>query len=127
MANTLFNKIQMLTIVWLAAALLSTASLGAPAQRSALASTSGLPAYYPANFQKTGIVREPPSSNRLIISGLKYQITSSTKIHTLSNQFSSSWSLKNGEEVGFTFTSDAAKNRTISEIWVLPKGSITAH
>jgi hypothetical protein len=114
-------------LICLLAGLLSTASLAAPPERSALRSTSGLPDYYPSKFQKTGIIREVNVGDTLVISGLKYYLTPDTAIHSTSNQFSSRWALKTGEEVGFSFTSDAANRRTLSEIWILPKGRVISH
>ena len=123
-------KLPRQSIMWLIAlltalftAILSTTAL---AQRASTSAT-GLPSYYPSSYQQAGVIREVNADNTLIISGLKYQISSSTKIHTIGTQFATTWSLKNNEEVGFSFTSDAANNRSISEIWVLPKGSVVLH
>lgn len=127
MNYTLTNKIQMRIIIGLLVGLLSVASLAATPERSSLRSTSGLPEYYPANYQKTGIIRDVAADDTLVISGLKYRLTSDTKIHTTRNEFSSRWSLKTGEEVGFTFSTNAANHRTISEIWLLPKGRVVSH
>jgi hypothetical protein len=125
-SKTIIN-IHLQAMICLLLILFATTSLAAPPERSALRSTSGLPQYYPANYQKTGIIREVPGDDMLIISGLKYQLTPDTKIHTTSNQFSSRWALKTGEEVGFSFTTDAANRRTIAEIWLLPKGRVVSH
>ena len=67
------------------------------------------------------------ADDTLVISGLKYRLTSDTKIHTTRNEFSSRWSLKTGEEVGFSFSTDATNSRTISEIWIMPKGRVVSH
>jgi hypothetical protein len=67
------------------------------------------------------------TDDTVVISGLKYHLTANTAIHTTSNRFSSRWSLKTGEEVGFTFSNDAANRRTIGEIWILPKGRVVSH
>lgn len=127
MFQKLMNKTQLQTIAWLLLCVVATASLGAPPERSGLRSTTGLPDYYPTNYQKTGIIRDVLVGDTLIISGLKYQLSPNINIHSTSNQFSSRWVLKTGEEVGFSFTTDAANNRTISEIWVLPKGRVVSH
>jgi hypothetical protein len=127
MNSTLINKIQLQIIVSLLIGLLSVVSLAAAPERSSLRSTSGLPEYYPANFQKTGIIRDVASDDTLVISGLKYRLTPDTKIHTTHNEFSTRWSLKTGEEVGFAFSTNAANQRTISEIWLLPKGRVVSH
>jgi hypothetical protein len=127
MTYTLINKIQLQIIVSLLIGLLSVASLAAAPERSSLRSSSGLPEYYPTNFQKTGIIRDVAQDDTLVISGLKYRLTPDTKIHTTRNEFSSRWSLKKGEEVGFTFTTDASNHRTVSEIWLLPKGRVVSH
>jgi hypothetical protein len=127
MSSKVINKIPWLTILWLLLGLLSTASLAEPPERSSLRSTSGLPDYYPTNYQKTGIIRDVRVDDTLVISGLKYRLTADTKIHTTRNQFSTRWALKTGEEAGFSFTTDAAGQRTISEIWLLPAGRVVSH
>jgi len=120
------NKFHLQSIVGLIAILAMTISTTVLAQRSG-SSISGLPSYYPASYQQTGVIREIRPDNTLIISGLKYHITSTTKIHTVNTQFASTWSLKTNEEAGFSFTTDTASKRSISEIWLLPKGSIVLH
>ena len=121
------NKIQWQSILWLVAILTAMVSTTGYAQR-APSSSSGLPDYYPASYQQTGVIHEVGMNDTLIISGLKYQISSDTKIHTVNTQFATTWSLKSGEEVGFSFTTDdTAKHRSISDIWVLPKGTVVQH
>ncbi|MGD8593758.1 MAG: hypothetical protein PVF82_13030 [Gammaproteobacteria bacterium] len=127
MFTKFINKTQLHIMICLLAGLLSTVSLAAPPDRSGLRSTDGLPEYYPGDFQKTGILREVNTDDTVVISGLKYHLTANTAIHTTSNRFSSRWALKTGEEVGFTFSNDAANRRTISEIWTLPKGRVVSH
>jgi hypothetical protein len=127
------NKILLRSPVWLNAlliAMLSTLTLlstSAMAQRASKPPAGNLPSYYPASYQQTGVIHEIGLDNTLVISGLKYQLSSSTKIHTVTTQFASTWPLKVNEEVGFTFTTDASNKRSISEIWLLPTGSIVLH
>lgn len=104
--------------------LLISASSPALAQRGSVTPSKTLPAYYPASYQKSGIIRELGSHNTVIISGLKYKLAASAKIHTESKEFASSWVLKSGDEVGFSYSLDASNNKILDEIWVLPKGSV---
>ena len=119
------NKIQWQSMLWLVA-ILTAVSTSVFAQR-APSSTNSLPDYFPASYQQTGVIHEIGVYDTLIISGLKYQLSSITKIHTVNTQFATPWSLKSGEEVGFSFTTDAANNRSISEIWLLPNGTVVLH
>jgi len=127
MFKKFISKAQWLTLVWLLLGAVSTTSLASPPDRSGLRSTTGLPDYYPSNYQKTGVIRDVHVDDTLIISGLKYKLSPNIQIHTTTNQFSSRWALKTGEEVGFNFSTDAANNRTISEIWIMPKGRVVSH
>jgi hypothetical protein len=112
---------------WLVLILMTITCTTALAQRAARSSVSGVPSYYPASYQQTGVIHDVGLDNTLVISGLKYQISSNTKIHTLNTQFATAWSLKTNEEVGFSFSTDASNKRSIDEIWLLPKGSVVLH
>lgn len=122
----MLNKLQSLPAIGLIALLTAILSTTAMAQRASSA-IKDLPSYYPASFQKTGVIRDVGTDDTLVISGIKYQISPQTKIHTVDSQFASSWSLKTDAEVGFSFATDDAKKRNISEIWLLPKGSVALH
>ena len=127
MLTKLINKTQWQILICLLAGLFAVTSLAAPPDRSGLRSTDGLPEYYPDSFQKTGIIREVNQNDSLVISGLKYHLTPDTAIHSTSNRYSSRWVLRTGAEVGFSFNSDAANRRTITEIWILPQGRVVSH
>ena len=86
-------------------------------------SGSNLPSYYPSSFQATGILSETSTGAGLIISGLSYTLSMNVLIHTTSTEFSSRYALSAGKEVGFSF-SDNGGSRTVSEIWVLPGGTV---
>ncbi len=120
-------KTQSQFVIGLLLVAVSMACLAAPPERSGVRSAEGLPEYYPSTFQKTGVIRDVAPDDTLVISGLKYHLTPDTKIHTTRNEFSSRWSLKSGEEVGISFSTDGANRRTISEIWLLPAGRVVSH
>jgi hypothetical protein len=89
---------------------------------SPLATNTGLPTYYPASFQNTGVLNSL-GSNTAIVSGLRYIISPNVLIHSLSTEFSSRYALREDKDIGFSHSSDANNKRTITEIWLLPPGS----
>jgi len=86
----------------------------------ALILSSGLPAYYPAHFTRTGIIdRVDLGQQVIVINDTLMHFSSQTRVHSLNTQFSLLNSLRKGMKVGLAF---ANNNRgLIDEIWVLPK------
>jgi hypothetical protein len=121
------NKNQLRPILLLSALLCFMASSAAFAQRNDLPAGVTLPAYYPADYQQTGIIRKVQGSGTLIINGQRYYLDAGAKIHTTASQFANSLALKTGEEVGFNYVTDATNKRNINEIWVFPKGTVALH
>lgn len=91
-----------------------------------VSSDTALPDYYPASFQKTGVINGAGAGGSLNISGLSYRLSPNVLIHSTMTEHSSRYELVSGKEVGFTLNSDA-NSRTITEIWVLPAGTIRLH
>lgn len=85
------------------------------------AADNKLPAYYPSSFQHEGILRDIGTKGTLIVSGNRYTLSPNALIHSLVTQHSSRFALKEGLEVGFTANRDTG---VITEIWILPKGSV---
>lgn len=96
------------------------------AERSSV-NTATLPAYYPGQFQHTGKISDIETSNSIIISGLRYNIASYAKLHTKATKYATLGSLQVGHEVGFTATTGYNNSRKITELWVLPAGSVKLH
>lgn len=84
-----------------------------------------LPEYYPNTFNNEGILQNiEDGGNTLIINATAYKVGHNMKVHTLNNKFSSINSLQKEMELGFIFSDPSAKRKTITEIWVLPKGTV---
>jgi len=83
-----------------------------------------LPSYYPSSFQKTGVIRNASIVNQLTVDGARYALSSNARIHTVATEHASRFSLAPGLELGFTYDRDASGVRRITEIWILPAGSI---
>jgi hypothetical protein len=84
----------------------------------------GLPMYYPASFDQTGIVAQT-GGGKIIIDASAFAIDSNVRVHTPTTQFSSMGSVSGGTEVGFNIDRKQPGNRKkITEIWVLPKGTV---
>lgn len=86
---------------------------------------SGLPDYYPASFQNTGVINGVSGSS-LNISGLNYSLSPNVLIHSTMTEHSSRYDLGSGKEVGFTVDNNR-NTRTITEIWILPSGTVRLH
>ena len=109
---------QYILVLALAAFVSATVGLG-----NATASNQ-LPSYYPDTFVHTGLLSSIGSISEVVISGARYTLSPNVLIHTLSTEFGSKHSLRVGQEVGFSFTTNSRKISTITEIWLLPPGSI---
>ena len=75
----MLTTVKILSGLLLSLLLLISASSTAFAQRGSVTPTKTLPAYYPASYQKSGIIREVGRSSTLIISGLKYTLAAGAK------------------------------------------------
>lgn len=96
----------------------------ANAARSELHSGIKLPTYYPNQFQHTGMISSLENDNSIIISGLRYKIASYLKLHTSATEYATRRSLRAGDEVGFSTMAGYNNSLKVTELWVLPKGSV---
>ena len=85
-----------------------------------------LPDYYPASYQQTGFIDQVISSGNIVISSVGYRLATNVLVHSPTTEFSSRYDLSAGKEVGFNFSS-SGNVRTITEIWILPGGSVLVH
>ncbi len=109
----------------LAAALAMLVISGTAVARGLPADVRGaLPDYYPASFQQTGVIRNTGGNNQLTVSGNRYGLSSNVLVHSLATEHDSRYALHVGAEMGFSFDHDAQGNRRITEIWILPAGTI---
>jgi len=86
-------------------------------------SSSPLPPSYPSTFQAKGIVGQV-SSRSISVSGSRYRIAISAQVHSLSGNHASLLDIRGGTEIGFSFERNENNRRTITEIWILPQGTI---
>jgi len=84
-----------------------------------------LPEFYPRTFSNEGILQKTEDGgNTLIINATAYKVGHNMKVHTMNNNFASKNSLQKDMEIGFTLHDPTAKRKVITEIWVLPKGTV---
>lgn len=84
-----------------------------------------LPATYPENFDRDGIITGSANSQLVYISATRYRLDPNVLVHTPGTEFASTYVLTTGTEVGFTLaTEKTGRPNRITEIWVLPKGSV---
>ncbi|HEC17807.1 MAG TPA: hypothetical protein ENI97_00495 [Gammaproteobacteria bacterium] len=83
-----------------------------------------LPAGYPSAFQARGIVGGIRSSHEIIVEGSRYALSIKVQVHSPSSRHASIMDLRPGTEIGFSYDRGGNNTRTITEIWVLPPGSI---
>ena len=88
-----------------------------------LAPGTKLPGYYPSSFQEAGTIARM-SSSKMVISGTSYTVSMNILIHSTNTEHSSRHELRTGKEAGFSFTTDSNNKRMITEIWLLPAGSV---
>lgn len=88
-------------------------------------STKSLPDYYPASFQSAGRIHRV-SSDSIIITGSSkaFSLSPNILIHSMSTEFASRHELRVGEEIGYSFNTGMNNRRTVTEIWLLPRGSL---
>ena len=110
---------QLLAIMFTALLATSLAYAGEPA----VPSSGTLPPSYPSSFQGKGVVGQV-SSRSISVSGSRYSLSISAQVHSLSGNHASLLDLRNGTEIGFSFERNANNRRTITEIWILPQGTI---
>jgi len=79
-----------------------------------------LPDYYPAAFQRLGVLNEIREQNVWVVNGVKQTISNSVIVHSLSTNFSSLYAVNQGMELGYTKNLD----NQIIELWILPFGAI---
>lgn len=83
----------------------------------------GLPLYYPASYDISGIV-ETARGSQLVVSASSYQVDTNVRVHTPDTEFASMRALQPGTEVGLKFEHKPGQGRKITEIWVLPQGTV---
>lgn len=86
-----------------------------------------LPRYYPATFDAAGFLQSVDyHANTIMIDALAYRLVRNIPVHTIETQFGSLPALRGGMEVGFNLQDAVATSneRVITELWVLPAGSV---
>jgi hypothetical protein len=87
--------------------------------------TSETPDYYPATFQRTGKIYTLGTSNITITgSSTGFSLSPNILVHSMSSEFLSKRDLKQGLEVGFSFVKGMDGKSTVTEIWILPRGTL---
>jgi len=94
---------------------------------SAAPADTRLPDYYPASFQNKGAIQGVEGSDTLIVNGVRYRLSPNVRIHTLDTESAPRQTLAAGLEIAFALGAIDQRGRTITEIWVLPAGTIPPH
>jgi hypothetical protein len=80
-----------------------------------------LPDYYPAAFDRVGVIDQIDLDNRVIVVNDKnIRVALDLKVYTVNTRFASSQSLQPGMVIGFGTSGSRAISGAVSEIWVLP-------
>ncbi|MDH5324195.1 MAG: hypothetical protein OEZ68_19980 [Gammaproteobacteria bacterium] len=113
-------------------ALLCAGANATEPRRGSLRLNAPLPAYYPAQFPHSGKITEIESQNSIIINGLRYKLSAYVKVHTKESKYATLGALQAGQELGFKTNTRSQANSTrdrgeITEMWVLPTGSVKLH
>ncbi len=89
--------------------------------------TSEMPEYYPASFQRTGKIYSVGTSNIDITgSSESFSLSANILVHSMSTEFLSKRDLKRGQEVGYSFVKGMDGKSVVTEIWILPSGTLLA-
>ena len=84
---------------------------------------ASLPDYYPKSFDQQGIVSSL-HGRELSVNAQRYRLDANVRIHTLDTRFASPRSLASGKEVGFNTSPGKRGVNKITEIWLLPDGTV---
>jgi len=96
----------------------------------ALAGTAGaagagqLPGYYPGQFDHKGVVTRAANGQTIMINAMRYKLDSNVRVHSLTTEFSSVRALTAGSDIAYRADEDRNGKVTVTEIWVLPSGSV---
>jgi len=85
---------------------------------------AGLPAGYPATFQRSGVIDELPGGGNqtMVISDARYLVGPGLVVHTPQLPKASIASLRTAQRIGFSLTGQGPGTKgTVTEVWVLPK------
>ena len=88
-----------------------------------LANAQGLPEYYPPSFDQTGIVNAA-RGGQLIVGASAFPADSNVRVHTPDTEFGSMGAVDNGKEIGFNIDKQSNGGNRITEIWLLPEGTV---
>ena len=84
---------------------------------------AGLPDYYPKSFDQQGVVSNL-RSGEVLVNARRYRLDANVRIHTLDTRFASARSLASGKEIGFNTSPGKRGVSKITEIWLLPDGTV---
>jgi hypothetical protein len=84
---------------------------------------AGLPHYYPSSFDRQGVI-SGMGGGELFVNARRYQLDPNVRVHSLATEFASRGALKGGAEIGFTTAPGKQGVGKITEIWLLPDGTV---
>jgi len=81
-----------------------------------------MPAGYPKAFQAMGVVFDIDAAT-VSINGTRYTLAIDLVVHSPTSSDASRFELREGVEVGFSYSAGTNNRLVISEIWILPPGT----
>jgi hypothetical protein len=84
---------------------------------------TGLPPYYPGSFDRQGVISAAGGSE-ILVNAKRYQLDPNVRVHSLTTEFASRRALQGGTEIGFSTSAGKNDVERITEIWVLPDGTV---
>lgn len=91
------------------------------------AAAAALPDYYPAQFDRTGVIDNVDLDNGAIaVDDVTVRIARDLRVYTPHTRFATARSLQPGMKIGFGTTGSRALGNAVSEIWVLPADFVSS-
>lgn len=85
------------------------------------AMSAGLPNYYPAAFDRWGVIDALDLDNQMIVmNDIHIHVARDLQVHTPNTRFATADSLKRGMKIGFGTTGSRGLTGPVTEVWVLP-------
>jgi hypothetical protein len=89
------------------------------------AMSGSLPDYYPAKFDRWGVIDALDLGNQIIVvNDAQIHVARDLQVHTLNTRFATARTLTRGMKIGFGTTGSRGLTGPVTEVWVLPVGYI---
>lgn len=83
--------------------------------------SANLPEYYPAVFDRWGMIDQIDLDHQIIVvNDINIHVARDLQVHTVNTRFATAQTLKPGIKIGFGTTGSRATTGTVAEVWILP-------